>query len=119
MDFCQLAAFSDHAVVFGGDDLGADRSALPIEDFADSQNVLLKIHVALFGDERRIGRHAVEYAQTRRFTNLFQICGIDKELHFFTPPKSLGASWTGLIRLLRLISPSIGSARYQDCFALR
>src|SRR5262249_44250875 len=74
----ELPAFFQHRVHVGAHDLRADRA---VDDLTDRMDVLTKVDVALFRHKRRVRGYSVQDAEAVRFANLFQVCGIDEELH--------------------------------------
>ena len=74
VDAGEIASLAHHARGVGGHDLGADRA---LDDLADLLEDLA-IVAGLLGQQRRIGRHAVEDAERGERLDLLQVAGVDK-----------------------------------------
>src|SRR3990172_4893158 len=84
----EVAALAQHALDVVGDDLGADRAG---GDAADFDQHLVVCLAARPGEERRVGRHAIEHAPARCGADLFDVGRVQEDLHAFTPDRSCGA----------------------------
>jgi hypothetical protein len=52
-----------------------------LRDLADGGDVLFEVHVALFGDERRVGGDAVDESHLLSVANLLEARGVEEEFH--------------------------------------
>src|SRR5574341_311621 len=77
MDLGKFLPLLDHRIGFQADDLRTDR---PIDNIADFDEHFAE-HPALFRDERRIRRDAVQESETGRFLDFFDASGIKEEFH--------------------------------------
>jgi hypothetical protein len=75
------ASLFHHRVMRRADDLGRDRA---LHDVADLDEHVAELATGL-GDERWIGGHAIDEPHRGGLANLFDICGIDEELHGAPP----------------------------------
>jgi hypothetical protein len=74
----EVATFLQHAIDVFGHDLGADRAR---GDAADLDQHFVVALAARLGEQRRVGRHAVEHAPARRGADLIDLGGIQKDFH--------------------------------------
>ncbi len=74
----EVAALGEHAVDVLGDDLGRDRSG---RDLADLLEDLVVGRAADLGVEGRVRRDAVEDAPPRGGPDLFDVGGVEEDLH--------------------------------------
>lgn len=77
----EFFAFDNHLVGFERGDFGADGT---VDELADAFDVRLEIVVigfAFFGDERRIGSHAVQHAEAAGFLDFLKVRRINEKFH--------------------------------------
>src|SRR5207253_10647102 len=77
----EILAFAAHRAGLGANHLHAH---WPTDDLADFQHRWLE-RLALFGDERRIGRYSVQHSQSRRLAYFVNISCIQKDFHSSCP----------------------------------
>ena len=74
----ERAPFGEHPLDVLGDDLGGDRAA---GDRADLLEDLLVGPAGGLGEQRRVGGHAVEHAPAGDGADLFDVRGVQEDLH--------------------------------------
>ena len=73
----ELLTFADHALCLQANDLQTHRS---VDHFEDLLYNLFESPL-LFGNQRRVGRHAVDHPQADAFLNFVNVCRINKKFH--------------------------------------
>ena len=89
------SAFLDHRRRFGGYYFGAD---VAVHDAADQPD-LFRDRPAFFGDQRRIGSHAIEDAPACALLELIEIRGVEEKLHVFSLTSRLAGNRSAMVNI--------------------